>query len=162
METKRMNEIYENIAKQINDMIPTEWEKVWMYAEVLEDACEVYFYFSPIESKEVVYSHDIPEEYNLDEDVYDDLLFELIDIVTELHTEFKNNNDVVWSNLTFKLDNKGEFSMDYNYDDILNSEFTSGDRQIIWEYEVIGIEPNEEEQEMLSRYLALKGENGKR
>ena len=95
-------------------------------------------------------------------DVYDDLLFELIDIVTELHTEFKNNNDVVWSNLTFKLDNKGEFSMDYNYDDILNSEFTSGDRQIIWEYEVIGIEPNEEEQEMLSRYLALKGENGKR
>ena len=63
METKRMNEIYENIAKQINDMIPTEWEKVWMYAEVLEDACEVYFYFSPIESKEVVYSHDIPEEY---------------------------------------------------------------------------------------------------
>ncbi len=158
METKRMNEIYAIIANKVNDMIPEEWENVWLYAEVLEDASEVYFYFEPSGSENIVYSHDIPDIYNVDEDVYDDLLFELIDVIGELYLEFKNNNEIMWSNLTFKLEKSGGFNINFNYEDVLNSEFTSGERQIIWEYEVLGIEPDEEDKEMLNRYLMLKEE----
>ena len=88
---------------------------------------------------------------------YEDLLFELVDIIQELNLEYKENNESVWTNLTFLLDNTGKFNIKYNYDDILNSDFTAGERQIIWEYEVLGIEPEAEQyKEMLNKYLELK------
>ena len=45
METKKMAEIYGKIANKVNDIIPDEWGKVWLYGEVLDDSSEVYFYF---------------------------------------------------------------------------------------------------------------------
>ena len=115
METKKMAEIYGKIANKVNDIIPDEWGKVWLYGEVL------------------------------------------VDIIQELNLEYKENNESVWTNLTFLLDNTGKFNIKYNYDDILNSDFTAGERQIIWEYEVLGIEPEAEQyKEMLNKYLELK------
>lgn len=41
-----MGELYQKIAEQINEIIPSEWEKVALYAEILDDSSEVYFFFS--------------------------------------------------------------------------------------------------------------------
>lgn len=157
METKKMAEIYGKIENKVNDIIPDEWGKVWLYGEVLDDSSEVYFYFYSIKRKKIIYSHDIPNEYKVNNSMYEDLLFELVDIIQELNLEYKENNESVWTNLTFLLDNTGKFNIKYNYDDILNSDFTAGERQIIWEYEVLGIEPEAEQyKEMLNKYLELK------
>ncbi|MGV2804247.1 DUF600 family protein [Clostridium perfringens] len=154
METKKMGEIYGVIANKLNDMIPDKWEKIYLYAEVLDDSREVYFYFKSLTNKELVYGHDIPKIYNVDKSIYRQLLRELVSSIVELYNEYKENNEDVWTNLTFFLENTGRFNIKYNYDDILNSEFTAGERQIIWEYEVLGIEPElDEYKEIINMYL---------
>lgn len=157
METKKMGEIYGKIANKVNDIIPDKWEKVWLYGEVLDDSSEVYFYFYSITHKKIIYSHDIPNEYKVNNSMYEDLLFELVDIIQELNFEYKENNESVWTNLTFLLDNTGKFNIKYNYDDVLKSEFTATERQIIWEYEILGVEPEVQQyKDMINKYLESK------
>ena len=157
METKKMAEIYGEIANRVNDIIPDKWEKVWSYGGVLDDSSEVYFYFYSITRKKIIYSHDIPNEYKVNDSSYENLLFELVDIIQELNLEYKENNESVWTNLTFLLDNTGKFNIKYNYDDVLKSEFTAGERQIIWEYEILGLEPEVEQyKQVINKYLESK------
>lgn len=157
METKKMGVIYGEIANKLNEIIPDEWSKIYLYGEVLEDSREVYFYFDSMTSSNIVYGHDIPKIYNVDKKIYRQLLRELTKFVVDLHVEYKENNDKQWTNLTFLLDSSGKFNIKFNYDDILKSPFLSGERQIIWEYEVLGIEPTDENhKEIIDRYLNSK------
>ncbi|NFN93537.1 DUF600 family protein [Clostridium botulinum] len=157
METKKMGEIYGEIANMVIEMIPDKWNEIYLYGEVLQDSSEVYFYFNSLTSNNIIYGHDIPKIYSIDENIYENLLMELTDIVEELYKEYKENNEDVWTNFTFRLNNTGKFSIKFNYDDILKSPFLSGERQIIWEYEVLGIEPtNENHKEIIDRYLNSK------
>ena len=138
----KLTEHYSIIADKLNEMIPCEWDNVYMYGEVLEDSREVYFYFKPAGEDEFVYGHDIPDTYGVDEDAYDDALFELMDIVAELYNDY-SDGATWWTSITFSLDNTGKCKADFRCYDVLNSPFTSGERQIIWEYEVLGLEPDE-------------------
>lgn len=157
METKKMGVIYREIANKLNEIIPDEWSKIYLYGEVLEDSREVYFYFDSITSNDIVYGNDIPKTYNVDKKIYRQLLRELTKFIVDLHVEYKENNDMKWTNLTFLLDSSGKFNIKFNYDDILKSPFLSGERQIIWEYEVLGIEPTDENhKEIIDRYLNSK------
>lgn len=54
-----------------------------------------------------------------------------MDVVADLHNEFANSGDAVWTNITFSLENAGKFKADFGYEDVLNSPFTSGERQIL-------------------------------
>lgn len=138
-------------------MIPDEWEKIYLYGEVLSDSREVYFYFKRVGSEEIVYAHDIPKKYNVDRKIFLKLLSELRKIMVELHDDYKLNYDKVWTNLTFTVEKSGHFNVAYNYDDVLNSKYTSFQRQVIWEYEVIGIEPElGERKQLIEEYLANK------
>ncbi|MBU3179433.1 antitoxin YezG family protein [Clostridium estertheticum] len=160
METKKMGEIYGKIANKVIEMIPEKWNEIYLYGEALEDSREVYFYFNSLTSNNFIYGHDIPEIYSVDENIYDKLLMELIDIVQELYIEYKENNENVWTNFTFRLNNAGKFNIKFNYEDILKSLFSSGERQIIWEYEVLDIQPtNENHKEIIDRYLRNKENN---
>jgi hypothetical protein len=76
-----------------------------------------------------------------------------------LYTEYKENNENAWTNFTFSLDSSGKFNIKFNYDDILKSPFSSGERQIIWEYEVLQIKPTDEKhKKIIDRYLNSKVE----
>ncbi len=48
-----MGVLYQKIAEQINEIIPSEWEKVALYAEVLDDSTEVYFFSLPLKIKNI-------------------------------------------------------------------------------------------------------------
>lgn len=145
------------IANKASEMIPDEWEKIYLYGEVLSDSREVYFYFKKINSDEIIYSHDIPKKYHVDKGIYYKLLLELINAVVELHDEYKLSYDNEWTNLTLILEKSGHFNVNYNYDDVLDCQYTSGQRQIIWKYEVVGIEPIlEEHKQLIEKYLANK------
>lgn len=41
METQKMDLLCQKIVEQINEMIPAEWERVILYAEILDDSSEV-------------------------------------------------------------------------------------------------------------------------
>ncbi|QPK89545.1 antitoxin YezG family protein [Bacillus velezensis] len=141
MDTQKMGELYQRIANQINEMIPSEWEKVYLYAEILEDSSEVYFYFNIPGESEFLYSHNIPDHFNVSEDIYDDLLIELQESFEELREEYKENNPQIWTNLTLNLDRTGQFSIDYNYEDVIASELNGSQRKAIWVYKNLGLLP---------------------
>ncbi|KUP43632.1 antitoxin YezG family protein [Bacillus velezensis] len=154
METEKMGELYQQIAEGINEIIPSEWEKVILYAEILDDSSEVFFYFNPPQSEDFIYSHNIPEHFHVSEEIYEELLFDLHDLFEELRDEFKENNQDIWTNLTLNLGISGEFSIDYNYEDVIQSPYTISQRQTIWTYKNVGIYPKSKPlKSFLEQYL---------
>lgn len=156
LETRKMQDLYQLISQKLNDIIPCEWAKVYLYAEVLDDSTMVLFHFRTPENNQIIYSQDIPSHYNVSKDIFKTLLRELRELFEELRTEHRNNNDDVWTNLTLTLDRSGEFQLDYNYDDILASELDGYERIAIWEYKNLGILPeDEDDKEFVISYLGL-------
>nr|MDH3076291.1 DUF600 family protein [Bacillus velezensis] len=74
-------------------------------------------------------------------------MLDLQDLFDELRDEFKKQSSDIWTNLTLNLDRNGEFSIDYDYEDILASKYTDTERQVIWEYKHLGITPISESEE---------------
>ena len=77
MEMEPSNEVYQEILNTINEIIPVDWENVLLYAEILDDSREVYFFFNTNKQQEYIYSHDIPDIFEVSENIYDDLLINL-------------------------------------------------------------------------------------
>ena len=57
---EKLNEMYQEIANHINDMIPTEWEKVYTIAYIDEEGGQVVFFYTKPESDELNYYTNIP------------------------------------------------------------------------------------------------------
>lgn len=151
-----MGQLYQQIAEQLNEMIPCEWTKIILYAEILDDSSEVYFFFNTLQSEENIYSHDIPKQFDVSKKIYVSLLIELQELFEELREEFKANNQDIWTNLTLKLYNTGKFSIDYDYTDVIASDLNGTQRQMIWEYQNLGILPEDgNDKEFVISYFGL-------
>lgn len=137
----KLNEIYNKIADTLNEMIPELWGKIYMYGEVSEGAKEVYFYYYPEGSSKPVYSQDITKLFNISKTEYYNELLQLIDNITELWEEFKSTDLEPWTNLTFVLENNGEFNIDYDYTDL--SEADPIEQHTVWEYKYLNIVPED-------------------
>lgn len=82
------------------------------------------------------------------------MLIELQDLFDELRDEWKANNSDVWTNLTLKLDYTGKFSIDYDYENVIESTLDDYQRQMIWEYTNLVISPmDKEDEESIKNYL---------
>lgn len=82
------------------------------------------------------------------------MLIELQDLFDELRDEWKANNSDVWTNLTLKLDYTGKFSIDYDYENVIESTLDDYQRQMIWEYTNLVISPmDKEDEEFIKNYL---------
>ncbi len=160
MEMEPSNEVYQEILNTINEIIPVDWENVLLYAEILDDSREVYFFFNTNKQQEYIYSHDIPDIFEVSENIYDDLLINLQDSFKKLRDEFKINEQKTWTNLTLKIKNRNRFTIDFNYDDVLNSHYNTYQRMAIWEYENLGYLPeDEEDKEAVLNYIKNKDDN---
>ncbi|WP_374720044.1 antitoxin YezG family protein [Parageobacillus toebii] len=152
MDETKLDSIYQAIAQNIVETIPEDWTKVYLYAEITEGVHKSYFFYYPVRSDEPAYSHDIPELFDIDENEYDELWYQLLDLLQELWNEFKINSNQPWSNLTLILDNEGNFKIDYSYDDL--SKVDPHEQQIIWEYKYLGLIPeDDDDKEFLKEYL---------
>lgn len=150
-----LNEIYGKIAETLNETIPEEWDKVFMYGRILEDVREAFFNYYPAGSNESVYSHDIPELFEKSEDEYRKMWYKLLDTLTELWNVFKDNEQEPWTNLTFILESTGKFKIDYDYTDL--SEASPSERHLIWDYKYLGIMPeDEDDKQIVEEYLKNK------
>ncbi len=149
---EKLNQIYIKIAKSLNEAIPEEWDKVYMYGEISEDAQKTFFNYYPAGSNESVYSLDIPDLFDISEDENDDLRYQLLNILEELWQEFKNNGQEVWTNLTFILESTGKFKIDYDYTDL--SEASPSENHLIWDYKYLGIMPeDEDDKQIVEEYI---------
>ena len=158
MNELNLNSIYQKIAQTINETIPEKWSKVLMYGEIGEGTGTAFFFYYPINNENPCYSHDIPEMYNVSEEEYDKLWYQLLDELKELLAEFKNNNQNLWSNLTFTLESTGKYKIEYDYEDL--SEADDHERRIIWEYNRLNLLPESEyDKSILEEYLRKKNED---
>lgn len=120
METSNMETIYQQIAYILNDMIPEDWEKVLLYAEMREGYGQVFFYFYPLGSNTPVYSLDIEDQYDVDSQNYRSLKNQLFDCCEQLWSEFQQQGQEQWTCFTYILKHTGEMKIQYSYDDDLS------------------------------------------
>ena len=162
-QTQKTKEIYKDIQRKLFYMIPEKWEKLYLYASVIEKddgtkTGEMFFYYIPkgILKKNPVNVYQIPAKFNINEKEYLELVEILYNEIKALREEYKKIElGETWSNITISIENT-RFKIEYSYDDLLNSEYSSFARHIIWRYKYlkIGLEQvNKEEKEILKKYL---------
>ncbi|BBW97003.1 immunity protein YezG family protein [Geobacillus icigianus] len=135
METYKMEYIYQQIADLLVNMIPEAWRKILLYAEFREGYKKIFFYYYPEKEGEPVYSLDITDLFNVDENEFDRLENELYSCFSRLREEFKEQEQESWTNLTYILDNTGRMKIHYGYDDL--SEMSPVEKQEKWENEYL-------------------------
>lgn len=75
--------------------------------------------------------------------------------IIELREEFKKIEETTWTNLTISIEGI-KFKVEYDYEDLNKSKFSSYERHIIWRYNNLGITENQlnkEEKQILRSYL---------
>lgn len=160
MELEKLDTLHGKIAQTVNEMIPKDWDEVCLYAEILDDSAEINFYYRLKGENEYRYSHNIPEDHNVSESIYNEYLIKLHDLFEELQQAYVLINPEKWTNLTLKLDANGKFSLDLDYEDVLNQGMYSSEREAIWAYEHLGIYPKRESlREFLEEYIKNKKED---
>lgn len=162
--TKKIKEMYEDIQRRIFYMIPEKWDKMYLYASVSDlidsrKTGELFFYYIPkgIFKKSPVNVYEIPQKFNLDEKEYLKLVNILYEKIVNLREEFKKVEvtSSTWSNLTMKIEGI-KFKVEYDYEDLTQSKFSSYERHIIWRYNNLGIKEEQlskEEQKIIEKYL---------
>ncbi|MFJ7973563.1 antitoxin YezG family protein [Psychrobacillus sp. NPDC096389] len=157
---KQMNQMYPVIAEDILGIIPDgNWYEIYLYAEILDGSREVYFYFNTSMNEEFIYSHDIPEKYNVSEKTYDSLLLELQNQFYDLRQIFIDNDQEPWTNLTLTLKYPGKLKINYDYEEVINSAISPTQRQMIFEYEHLALLPQSEiNRQFILNYVKNKNE----
>ena len=160
--TKNIKGIYEEIQRKLFYMIPEKWDEVYLYASVIErlgslETGALFFYYIPkgLLKRKIINVYEIPSKFNIDEEEYLKLVEILYRNIKQLREEFKRSNQKVWTNVTIII-RKSKFRIEYNYEDLQNSDYNNYERHIIWRYKYLkqGIEYcNREEREILLRYL---------
>lgn len=134
-----LNQIYEKIVQQINNIIPIEWEKFSFNAEVKDEEGGVFFFFKPKGGKEYIYSHYIPNLYGIDKKSYNKELHNLFNIAIELQNIFIHNNQEPWFSVTLLVNDKGKLNVHFDYTNWHESEFGPTERIKYFEYKYLNM-----------------------
>lgn len=161
--TMKIKEMYEDIQRKIFYMIPEKWEELYLYASVIDKedgqkTGELFFYYIPkgLLKKKPINVYEIPQKFNLDEKEYLNLVNILYKKIIELREEFKKIEiTTTWTNLTMII--KGiQFKVEYDYENLLSSKFSSYERHIIWRFNYLKIakeQLNKKEKDIIEKYL---------
>ncbi len=165
LNTPRIRNIYSKIQNQIFNMIPEKWDRLYLYASVIEQinnlqTGEMFFYYFPkgIIKKNPVNAYEVPGKFNVDEDAYMKLADRLYATIKELRKEYIMGNEKVWSNITISIENF-KFKAEFGYEDLLYSKYSNYERHLIWKYEYLDLQLemlNRKERKMIEEYLNEK------
>ena len=151
---KVLEEYYGEIANKLDEMSPVEWTKIAMLAEDLGTSCAAGVYFFTKDNK-IYYNHNIPEDFNVSEEIYNEILHELWNINCSLREEFRKVDVDPWEVMSFILNEDWSFKVDFEYD--INKEIDNFEREIIWAYEELEVTPTGEfGKSILKEYLEEK------
>ncbi len=157
MKTERMEVLYSDIAKKLDKLIPEKWNEIYLYAQLANSMYTMYFFYYTEDKKKLVYSFDIPKNYEIDEDEFDDIRDEIKKDFKDLQNEFAANKQELWTSITLAIKDTGEFKIEYSYNDI--STVDPFEQQIIWRYEVLGLDSSNQSnlaKKVLEKYIANK------
>lgn len=151
---EKQNELIRAIAQQVSNTIPDTWEKFYFHADINDDfSGGIYFFFNTKESTDYIYSEDIPEIYNVDEEEYSNERRKLYRLSKSLKQLFIENNQEPWQAITIIVDEKRSLKMDYDYADWLSSPYTPTPLMNYFEYKYLGKMPEDKEEEKLFKEM---------
>lgn len=160
--TPRIKSLYAKIQTQLFYMIPEKWNKIYLYASIVEKSNniqtgEMFFYYFPkgILKRNPINVYEIPYIYNIDEEAYNTLTNKLYETIKELRREFEKEGLKLWSNLTISIANL-KFNIEYDYEDLNMSKYTNEERHIIWNYKYLSFpieRLSKKDRKMLENYL---------
>ncbi|MBH4742064.1 TIGR01741 family protein [Staphylococcus aureus] len=140
---EKLSQMYNEIANEISEMIPVEWEKVYTIAYVDDEGGEVVFNYTKPGSDELNYYTYIPREYNVSEKVFYDLWTDLYILFKKLRDLFKEDLEP-WTSCEFDFTSEGKLNVSFDYIDWVNSEFGPMGREDYYMYKKFGIWPEKE------------------
>lgn len=161
--TANIRNIYAKIQSGLFYMLPEKWDSVYLYASVLDhfsnvQTGEMFFYYYPksVLKKNPVNVYEVPNKFNMDEKTYLKLAENLYEEIKKLRIEQIKMGEIPWSNITISIENL-KFTVEYNYDDLVNSKYTSEDRHLIWRYKYLKVplsSYSKKERKMVEKYLS--------
>lgn len=161
--TSGLRNIYNTIQSGLFYMIPEKWDKIYLYASVIQhynniQTGEMFFYYFPksLIKKNPVNVYEVPSKFNIDESSYLKLAENLYQKIKELRNYQINNGEKPWTNITISIKNF-KFNIEYNYEDLVKSKYSNYDRHLIWRYKYLE-EPlssySKTERKMVEKYLS--------
>lgn len=162
LNTPRLRNIYSKIQTELFYMIPEKWDRIYLYASMMEKANnlqtgEMFFYYYPkgILKKNPVNVYEVPSKFNIDEDAYMQLVNKLYETIRLLREECQKIEKRRWTNLIISIENF-KFNVEYNYEDLLLSSYSNYDRHIIFKYKYLDFDINrliKRDRQMIEEYL---------
>ena len=95
---------------------------------------EVFFNYTKPGSDDLNYYTDIPKEYNVSVQVFDDLWMDLYDLFKNLRNLFKEEGLEPWTSCEFDFTRDGKLNVSFDYIDWANSEFGQMGREHYYMY----------------------------
>ncbi|HDH4326222.1 TPA: TIGR01741 family protein [Staphylococcus aureus] len=141
---EKLSQKYNEIANEINGMIPVDWEKVYVIAYVDDGGGQVIFYYTKPGNDELYYYSSIVEDYNVLEEVFDDLWMELYRSFKKLRNIFKEESLEPWTSCEFDFTSDGNLNVSFDYIDWLNTEFDQLSLENYYMYKKFGVIPEME------------------
>ena len=159
--TKNMKERYEKIQNQLFCMIPEKWDKIFLYASVIDrtgnvQTGELYFYYLPkgLLKKKPVNVYEVPNKFNIDEAIYTKLVDDLYESIKNLRQDFIDTDQKLWTNVTISIENC-TFKVEYGYEELGQDEQSNYENHVIWRYKYLGIGGEiKEERKILEKYFS--------
>ncbi len=155
---EKLSEMYNEIANEICGMIPVEWEKVYTIAYVDDEGGEVVFNYTKPGSDELNYYTNISRDYNVSEEIFDDLWMELYRSFKKLRNIFKEEGHEPWTSCEFDFTNEGKLKVSFDYIDWKNTEFDQLSLENYYMYKKFGVIPEMEEIKEIEQYIKEQDE----
>ncbi|PZH35519.1 TIGR01741 family protein [Staphylococcus aureus] len=141
---EKLSQMYNEIANKISSMIPVEWEKVYTIAYVDDQGGEVIFNYTKPGSDELNYYTDISRDYNISEEIFDDLWMNLYYLFMNLRDLFKKEGLEPWTSCEFDFTSEGKLKVSFDYIDWINLGFDQLGRENYYMYKKFGVLPEME------------------
>lgn len=123
---EEMQKIYEEIQTKIFSMLPENWDRLYLYASIIEqpnqeNTGEMFLYYFPkgILKKRPINIYEVPNKFGIDEQQYLSLADGLYNSIKKLRKICIENKERSWSNITVIIENQ-KFKIIYGYEDLFN------------------------------------------
>lgn len=158
----KIQRVYKEIQKQLFYMIPEKWNKVYLYSSIIErqnnlETGELYFYYIPtgILKKNPINVYEIPNKFSIDENEYLRLVDKLYGEIKRLRRLCLELGEEKWYSILISIGDF-KFNVEYNYEDLYDSNYSSYERHLIFRYKYLGYPItsfNKNERDVIARYI---------
>ena len=153
---KQINEKMKEIVYKVNDMIPVEWDDLYINFEVDKTLSGGVIFFFKYKG-EYHYYMDIPSLFAIPKTEFRIDYINLFALGEDMKKIFIKQGLAEWSAFTIKVDEQNKTSLDFDYAPWNKSQFGPTDRIEFFEYKYLGKQPaNEKELELFKAMEAFQ------